>query len=57
MADYTDETQMEHCRLAGLLDLNQTDVESGPASVLLLDWIQTLVQVSNWVTLIFEFFF
>ena len=47
VADYTNEPQMEHCRLAGLLDLNQTDAQSGPATGLLLDWIHDLVQVSG----------
>lgn len=44
VTDYNDEAQMEHCRLAGLLDLNQTDAQAGPATGLLLEWIRDLVQ-------------
>lgn len=44
MQDYTNEGQMEHCRLAGLLDLNQTDPVAGPAAAPLLAWITDLVQ-------------
>lgn len=42
--DYTNLTQMEHCRLSGLLDLNQTAVMASPAGPFLLQWIVKLVQ-------------
>jgi hypothetical protein len=40
--DYHDLTQMEHCRLAGLMDFNQTDA-GGKNANLLYDWIEGLV--------------
>jgi alpha-amylase len=40
--DYTNLVQMEHCRLAGLMDFNQTD-ENGVNANLLYDWINKLV--------------
>ena len=40
--NYTDLVQMEHCRLAGLMDLNNTD-PSGPVASALLAWIRGLV--------------
>ena len=42
VADYTDLVQMEHCRLDGLRDFNQTD-ESGPVASALYAWITGLV--------------
>jgi len=42
VADYTDLTEMEHCRLAGLMDFNQTD-ENGDNAQLLYEWIEGLV--------------
>jgi alpha-amylase len=43
--DYTDHTQMEHCRLAGLMDFNNTDPEGAVANEL-LQWIQFVVAVT-----------
>ena len=42
VADYHDLTQMEHCRLAGLMDFDQTD-EAGPTATTLYAWISSLV--------------
>jgi alpha-amylase len=42
VSDYTDLTQMEHCRLAGLMDFNQTD-ENGANAEKLYDWITGLI--------------
>ena len=40
--DYTDLAQMEHCRLAGLMDLDNSD-PAGPVATALLAWVRELV--------------
>ena len=44
--DYTDHIQMEHCRLAGLMDFNTSDA-AGPVATVLLDWIAFLVNATG----------
>lgn len=43
--DYTDHAQMEHCRLAGLRDFDNTDV-NGPVATALYEWISFLVNAT-----------
>ena len=44
--NYEDHTQMEHCRLAGLQDFDQTEV-SGPVATELLQWVSFVVNASG----------
>ena len=44
--DYTDHRQMEHCRLAGLYDFDQTD-PSGYVATQLLEWASFIVNASG----------
>jgi alpha-amylase len=44
--DYTDHAQMEHCRLAGLMDFDNTDV-TGPVATALYQWISFLVNATG----------
>ncbi len=44
--NYEDIPEMEHCRLSGLMDLDQTD-PNGPVATALLSWISDLVSTYN----------
>ena len=44
--DFEDHAQMEHCRLAGLMDYNNTD-EEGAVALQLYDWVNFLVNASG----------
>ena len=44
--DYENHPQMEHCRLAGLRDFDNTD-ENGPVATALYEWIRFLVNTTG----------
>ena len=44
--DYEDHAQMEHCRLAGLMDFDNTDT-AGPVATELFEWAAFLVNATN----------
>lgn len=44
--DYTDHAQMEHCRLAGLMDFNNTDID-GAVAAELFRWVTFLVNATG----------
>lgn len=46
VSNYEDKTQMEHCRLAGLMDFDNSD-ENGPVAMALYEWIRFLVNVTG----------
>ena len=46
VADFTDHAQMEHCRLAGLYDFDNTDLQ-GPVATQLIEWARWLVNATG----------